>query len=115
MNVETYSLSKKILDTISKKKFLKLELFDVGEITSLASAFIIATVSNNRQTKAIADDIDKKFKGEDIVPIRVEGYQTANWILLDYGDLIVHILDEEHADFYRLNSLWRDGICLESY
>ena len=115
LNLETYELSKKIIDTICNKKVVKVDLLDVGEVTSLAEAFIIAVASNTKQTQAMTDDIEEKLIQDGVYTIRKEGYQTANWILLDYGNIIVHILDQEHATFYSLNRLWKDAKCVESF
>lgn len=115
MNLETYSLSKQILDNICNKKIIKASLLDVTEITTIAEVFIIAVASNIKQTQAMADQVEEKLKDMNIYSTRKEGYQSANWILLDYGDIIVHIFDEEHAKFYDLARLWQDAKCIESY
>ncbi len=115
MDLETYSLGKQILNTICNKKVIKVNLLDVSDITSLAEIFIIATASNTKQTQAMSDEVEEYLKNKDILPIRKEGYQSANWILMDYGDIIVHILDEEHAKFYDLSRLWQDAKCVDSY
>lgn len=110
MNNHTQELAKKIVDIINKKKVVKLELLNVQALTSLTDLFIIAVASNTRLTKAIADEIEEKLTLEDqLNPLRKEGYQTAKWILLDYGEIIIHILDEEDARFYTLERLWKDA------
>ena len=115
MNLETYSLSKTIFDNICNKKVIRADLLDVSEITSISDTFIIAVAPNTKQTKAMADEVEEKLEAQNILPIRKEGYDSANWILIDYGYVIVHILDEEHAQFYDLNRLWQDAKCLETY
>ena len=78
-------------------------------ITTLADIFIIVTGSNTRQTKALVDELEDALSEENIEVIQKEGYQTANWILMDYGNVIVHVLYKEDAEFYGLDRLWQDG------
>ena len=106
---QTYILGKQIVDVINEKKIISLDVLDVGELTPLAELFIIAIAPNVRQTKAIADAVEEKLEILEKELIHKEGYQSANWILLDYGDIIIHILDEEDAAFYKLLRLWQDA------
>lgn len=94
----------------SEKKAVNLVGLDLRDITSFAEFFLIASGTNQRQVQAIADEITKKLKMEtSLKAIRVEGYQTADWVLLDYGDFIFHIFDEKSREFYDLERLWRDA------
>ena len=113
MNTETYTLGKQIIEAIHNKKVIKVDLLDVGKLTPLAELFVIAIAANIKQTMAMADEVEECLAQQDRLPIRKEGYQSANWILLDYGDVIVHILDEEHAQFYGLARLWQDATTIE--
>lgn len=110
---ETYTLAKMIYDTINNKKVNSVELLNVKELTPLADFFIIAIVNNVRQTKAIADELEDQLAEAGYYPVQKEGYTTANWILMDYGTVIVHLLDEEDAAFYTLDRLWGDAVILE--
>lgn len=107
--MDIYTLGKQIAKVIEKKKVITLELLDVRELTPLADLFIIATASNVRQTQAIADEVEETLENMNYDLFHKEGYQTATWILLDYGDIIVHILEEKYAQFYQLNRLWQDA------
>ncbi len=110
MSYSTHELAKQIVVAINKKKVLDLKVLDVQGLTPLAEMFIIAVASNVRQTKAIADEVEEVVQEfAEKQPIHKEGYQTAGWILLDYGEVIVHILDEEDAAFYALDRLWKDA------
>lgn len=109
MNTTTYELGKQIVKAVEKKKVIKVEVLDVHDLTTLADLFIIAVASNVRQTQAMADEVEELLAEEGHVPIHKEGYQTATWILLDYGQVIVHILEEENAQFYGLSRLWKDA------
>lgn len=109
LNTETHQLVKQIVTAINKKKVEHLNVLDVEALTPLTEVFIIAVASNVRQTKAIADEVESMLAEANREPIRKEGYQTAKWILLDYGEVIVHVLDEEDANFYTLDRLWQDA------
>ncbi len=109
MKGRTYELAKQIARIIDNKKIISMDILDVEGLTPLADLFIIATASNVRQTKAIADEVETSLAEDEINPIHKEGYHSANWILLDYGEIIVHILDEENAAFYGLSRLWQDA------
>lgn len=109
MNKTTYTLGNRIVEAIQKKKVIQVEVLDVHELTPLTDLFIIAVGSNVRLTKAIADEVEEKLAEEGQHPIHKEGYGSATWILLDYGQVIVHILEEENAQFYGLSRLWKDA------
>ncbi len=102
-------LAKQIYDAINRKKAVNIEVLDVHQLTTLTDIFIIATANNIRQTQAIADEIEEVLTKEQIILKQKEGYTTAKWILLDYGNIIVHILHEEDASFYALGRLWKDA------
>ncbi len=92
------------------KKASGLRILDLREITSFADYFVICSGSNQRQNQAIWDEVSqqmKKVAGE--MPVSVEGYENAEWILGDYGDVIVHVFSEEKREYYQLERLWRDA------
>ena len=94
----------------SEKKAFNIVALDLREIASFAEFFIIASGANQRQVQAISDEISEQLKKQlNVRPIRIEGYRTAEWILLDYGDFIVHIFEEKSREFYDLERLWRDA------
>jgi ribosome-associated protein len=94
----------------SEKKAMNLVALDLREVASFAEFFVICSGANQRQVQAISDEINeqlkKHFKSR---PVRIEGYSGAEWVLLDYGDFIVHIFDKDARDFYDLERLWRDA------
>jgi len=93
-----------------EKKATAIRVLDLREVTSFADYFLICTGSNPRQNQAIWDEISKHIKeqtGE--TPNSVEGYQNAEWILGDYGDLLVHVFSENARSFYDLERLWRQA------
>ncbi len=94
----------------SEKKATNLVAIDLREIASFTEFFIVASGSNQRQVQAISDEINEQLKKQlNSRPVRVEGYSSAEWILLDYGDFIVHIFEKNAREFYDLERLWRDA------
>lgn len=92
------------------KKATRINVLDLRSIASFTEFFVIADGSNQRQVQAIADDINEQLKKQSgRRPVRIEGYKTAEWVLLDYGDFIVHLFNKEARDFYDLERLWRDA------
>jgi ribosome-associated protein len=96
---------KKALD----KKAEEPVVLDLRELTSLADFFLILTANSDVHARTIADEIKKELKERGVNPINVEGYDNANWILLDYGDVVVHIFKPEIRELYNLESLWMDA------
>ena len=93
-----------------EKKAVDMVALDLREIASFTEFFVIATGTNQRQVQAIADEINEQLKKQlRRRPVRVEGYSGAEWILLDYGDFVIHLFDKDARDFYDLERLWRDA------
>jgi len=92
------------------KKAFDIVALDLRSIASFTEFFIIASGSNQRQVQAVADVISEQLKKQlQTRPVRVEGYNAAEWVLLDYGDFIVHMFNEKSREFYDLARLWRDA------
>lgn len=92
------------------KKAFDMVALDLRSIASFTEFFIIASGSNQRQVQAIADEINEQLKKQLTVrPVRIEGYNSAEWVLLDYGDFVVHLFNGESREFYDLARLWRDA------
>lgn len=86
-----------------------ITVIDIRNISVVADYFIIANGTNKNQVQAIADNADEELHKIGYQPKQVEGYQSANWILMDYGDIIIHVFSEEDRLFYDLERIWRDG------
>jgi ribosome-associated protein len=97
------------LHSASDKKALDLVLIDLREIATFTDYFVISSGANQRQVQAIADEVVEKLKKAGTPAARVEGYRTAEWVLVDYGDFIVHVFDGQARKFYDLERLWREG------
>ena len=92
------------------KKAMNMIALDLREIASFTEFFVIASGANQRQVQAIADEINEQLKKQlRRRPVRIEGYSSAEWVLLDYGDFVIHLFDKEARDFYDLERLWRDA------
>lgn len=95
---------------ISDKKGVDIVALDLRDIASFTEFFVITSGTNQRQVQAIADEIGERLKKQmDARPVRVEGYSAAEWVLLDYGDFIIHVFNSESREFYDLARLWRDA------
>jgi ribosome-associated protein len=82
--------------------------FDVSEQLAITDAFLIASGSNDRQVKAIVDEVEDKLREIGAKPVRREGERDGRWVLIDYGEIVVHVQHEEEREFYALERLWRD-------
>ena len=91
------------------KQAKDIRVLDLRDITAFADYFVICTGSNSRQTQAIADEIEVQLKKLGEHPSAVEGYQNAEWVLMDYGDYLVHVFSEKARAYYDLERLWRDA------
>jgi ribosome-associated protein len=91
-----------------------LAALDIRKIASFAEFFLICSGTSTRQVQAIADEVQDRLRTErGARPLHVEGYEKSEWILMDYGDLIVHVFVQESRDFYQLERLWRDAVRLQ--
>ncbi|MEZ6195194.1 MAG: ribosome silencing factor [Planctomycetota bacterium] len=103
------SVAHRIGDIILDKKGLDLVVIEIGRISSLADYLVIATVENSRQLQAIARELQEKMKKEGSPRLGDEGVDQGWWVLLDFGDVIVHLMQQEARDFYAIEALWADG------
>jgi ribosome-associated protein len=94
---------------VESRKALQLRVLELSQISSLADFFLVCSGSNERQVQAIADAVVETLKAEQVRPHHVEGYQPGRWVLLDYGDFVVHVFDEDTREFYALEKLWADA------
>ncbi len=91
------------------KKAEDVTLLDVRGLTSYADYFVVVTADSDRQASAIADHVEDAMKRLGIPKVGVEGYETGRWILVDYGDVVAHVMNRESRDFYDLEGLWADA------
>lgn len=107
------SILAKIYDAIDDKIGQDIVILNIGKVSSLCDYFVIATGSSSRQVKAIADSVEDEMTKIDIEPRGKEGITSQSWVLLDYGDIMVHIFNEENRGFYNLEKLWKDAPYVE--
>jgi ribosome-associated protein len=107
--LKSREMSDKAVEILEGKKARDLNVIDITEVSILADYFIICSGSSSIQVKAIADEIYDKLTECGFSLYHKEGYETAKWILLDYGDVIIHIFHEEDRSFYNLERLWADA------
>jgi len=97
------------IEAAESKQAKDIKVLDLREITAFADFFVIASGANARQIQAIADEIEIQLKQLGEYPLSVEGYQNAEWVLLDYGDYLIHIFTDKARQYYDLERLWRDA------
>lgn len=98
------------LDAAGEKKALDPVVLDLREIASFTDYFVITSGTNARQVQAIADEVVEQLKKQGTRAARMEGYNTGEWVLVDYGDFVVHVFDSKSRQFYDLERLWRDAV-----
>lgn len=97
------------VEALEDKKAVDVRILNIEQISTLADYFIIASGTNRNQVQAMADNVEETLGKAGYQIRQTEGYQNANWILMDYGDLVIHLFDEENRLFYDLERIWRDG------
>ena len=97
------------VEALEDKKAEDITIIDISEVSVLADYFIIAAGSNRNQVQAMADSAEEALGRAGYDAKQIEGYQSANWILMDYKDIIVHVFSKEDRAFYDLERIWRDG------
>lgn len=96
-----------------EKQAKNIRVLDLREVTSFADYFVILSGANARQIQAIADEIHQRLKKLGEMPNSMEGYNNAEWVLMDYGDYLVHVFSEKARLYYDLERLWRDAKTVE--
>lgn len=104
---------KAVFNALDDKKGIDIKVLDISEISVMADYFIIASGSNKSQVQALADNVEEEMLKLNIHCKQVEGYPSGNWILMDYGDFIVHVFNQDDRLFYDLERIWKDGKLVE--
>ncbi len=116
--MEQKKFSDAIIELILSKKGKNIKILEMGKISSIADRFIICSGDSDLHVKAIADEIDKDLRDKGIKCYHKEGYDSLNWVILDYFDTVVHVFRESSRNYYNLEKLWGDApfeIIEESY
>lgn len=107
-------MAKLAISALDDKKGEDIKVIDISEISVLADYFIIASGSNRSQVQAMIDNVMEQLGRAGFHAKQVEGYDSANWVLIDYNDIIVHVFDKENRLFYDLERIWRDGKIIDA-
>ena len=101
---------------LSKDKWSSviIKIIDIHEVSVIADYFVIASASNQNQVQAMVDNADEMLGRAGYEAKQIEGTRNSSWVLMDYGDMIIHIFDEENRLFYDLERIWRDGKILDA-
>ena len=98
---------------IDDKKGQDVKVIDIHNVSVIADYFVIASGTNSNQVQAIVDNVEEQLGRAGFEAKQIEGNRNSSWILMDYGDVIVHVFDEENRLFYDLERIWRDGKVLD--
>lgn len=107
--MEVKELVEQINDIIAGKKGSDITVIELMDVSTIADYFVIASADSDVQVKAIADDVDRTLAKQGIKCYHKEGYDSLNWVLLDYFDVVVHIFKKEAREYYNLEKFWGDA------
>lgn len=107
--IETTDFVRIAADALDDKKGMDIALLDVGDLLSITEVFVIVTGTSRPHVRTLAEAVDEKLKEHGRRPLRTEGAAEGEWVLLDYGDFVVHVFQETPRDFYGLERLWGDA------
>ena len=102
-------MAKIAVKALEDKKGEDIRIIDIRDVSILADYFIIANGTSNSQVQALVDNVEEELAKEGFILKQREGYGLGTWVLLDYGDIIVHVFDKENRLFYDLERIWKDG------
>lgn len=106
---QSKKMAKIAYEALDERKGEDIKIIDISEISVLADYFIIANGTNDSQVRALVENVEEKLSKEGFEPKQREGYDLGSWVLLDFGNIIVHVFDKENRLFYDLERIWRDG------
>jgi len=110
--IEAVDLARNLSQLAVEKKARKPRLLDVGELSSYTNFLLILSATSERHARGLADHLREQSSAMHIKPLGIEGYEHGQWILLDYGEVVVHVFLETARDYYDLDGLWVDASSL---
>ena len=113
MNRELIEKVKTVTDALEDKKGLDIAVLDLSKVSDITDCFVICSGTNRSQIQALSYGAEEALARKHIMHKGIEGYDTANWILIDYGDLVVHVFDKESRELYDLERIWSDAETVE--
>ncbi len=102
-------LAKIAYNALEDKKGINTKIIDISSVSVMADYFIITGGANPNQVNALVDNVKEEYDKVQVAPKHIEGHGNANWVLLDYGDIIIHVFNQEDRLFYDLERIWKDG------
>lgn len=109
MDEKVRKMAELAISALEDKKGEEIRVLDISQVSVIADLFIIVGGSNKNQVQALCDNVTEKLGRAGFPENHIEGYDNGNWILIDFGDIIVHIFDKENRSLYDLERIWRDG------
>lgn len=109
MNLKPEQLVEKIVQALDSKQAVDITAMKISDLTTIGDYFVVASGNSNAQVKALAEEVENQLSKLGVEPKKVEGTQSALWILMDYYDVIVHIFYKETREFYSIERLWADA------
>ena len=106
--MEAFEILKIAANALNEKKARELSAIKIEEVSDIADFFLICTATSNTHVRALADEVEAKLKEQGVMPDHIEG-RASDWILLDYGTVVVHVFGRQSRDFYALDRMWSDG------
>lgn len=107
-STETIDLATAAAEAAADKLAERVVAFDVSDQLYIAEVFLLCSAGNDRQVRAVVDAVEERLRAEGAKPVRREGESDRRWVLLDFGDLVVHVQLDEDREYYQLERLWRD-------
>ena len=112
-SLEPQALARRIVEIASDKLATDIVLLDIRSVATVADYFVVASTASERQMQAVVRDLEQTLRNDDGVrPLRTEGRSSSGWVLMDYGDVVVHLFSAEQRGFYRLEELWSSAVPL---
>lgn len=108
--LESEDLAQRIADVLSDRQAEDIVMMDISKVSSFTDYFVVATANNPRQMNALIDSVEQDLKTDGVRPLRTEGASDSGWVLLDYGNAIVHLFSPDDRDYYNLEGLWAQGV-----
>ncbi|BDG61459.1 ribosome silencing factor [Caldinitratiruptor microaerophilus] len=106
-------LAQHVAQLLEDRKAQRVQILDIRKLSSVADFFVVCSGATPIQVRALADHVEEKLAEMGVRPHHTEGYRLGRWVLMDYGDVVVHILRNEERDFYSLERLWGDAPLLD--
>ena len=107
--MEAREISVTVAEILDNKKARDIKILDISALTTISEFFVICSAGSTTQVKALAGNVCEKMSEKGIEPLRTEGYRSCEWVLIDYGCVVVHIFKEDIRGFYNLEHLWGDA------